>query len=464
MEVVNMALQFRGAHDPLFTDMNLQIERGEKVLIVGPSGSGKSTLLNILSGLMPRAIDALLEADHMDLPDGGAVVFQDPDSQFTMPTIGEELAFIMENNQVHIDDMTSNALSALEAVGLRKPLETQISSLSGGMKQKLAIASALLQKADTFFLDEPTSMLDENTACSLWEMIQEVWEERTVVIVEHRVEHVWFRVDRIILLNDEGCIVASATPSEMLSDNREALDALGVWHPHSWQNAPRFTKSTDNGAPLLQINDLSINRVGSELLSVDDLHIPKGQWITLEGENGSGKSSFMMAVMKLMQTRGEVIFEDRPIRKTKQFQGALYPVFQNPELQFITNSVFDEVFINLEMHHDESAAEKKTGQVLSRMGLSHIKRLHPLEISTGQKRRLSVATALGGIPQIIFLDEPTFGLDARHTFKLLELIHELVEDGTTIIMITHDKEIKERYPSRRLKIHNGMLEEVGGGV
>ncbi|GAA3719411.1 ABC transporter ATP-binding protein [Salinicoccus jeotgali] len=464
MEVVNMALQFRGANAPLFTDMNLQIKEGEKVLIVGPSGSGKSTLLNILSGLMPRVIDALLEADHMDLLGEGAVVFQDPDSQFTMPTIGEELAFIMENNQVPVCDMTSNALSVLEAVGLEKPLDAQISSLSGGMKQKLSIASALLQKADTFFFDEPTSMLDENTACSLWETIQEVWEERTVVIVEHRVEHVWFRVDRIILLNDEGCIAASATPDDMLNDNREALDALGVWHPHSWQNAPRFAKSTGNGMPLLQIKGLSINRAGDELLNVDDLHISKGQWITLEGKNGSGKSSFMMAVMKLMQTRGEIIFEGRRIRKTKQFQGALYPVFQNPELQFITNSVFGEVLINLEMHYDEAEAERKTGEVLSRMGLSHIKRLHPLEISTGQKRRLSVATALGGIPQIIFLDEPTFGLDARHTFKLLELMHELVEGGTTIIMITHDKEIKERYPSRRLQIHDGIMKEVGSGV
>ncbi|MFC3419660.1 ABC transporter ATP-binding protein [Salinicoccus hispanicus] len=460
--VRNLRLKFPEAQARLFTDLDLKIEDEEKVLIVGPSGSGKSTLLNVLGGLIPNVINVPMKADQLALPDSAAYVFQDPDAQFTMPTVAEELAFVMENRQVRAEDMDQQLKEALGTVGLDVDPITAIQTLSGGMKQKLAIASALLQQADTLFLDEPTSMLDDGSASHLWETIQQMWKGRTVVIIEHRVEDIWDKVDRVILMDDAGRIDRMACPDEMLKNHRDALDAFGVWHPESWCNAPEFSEIEAQPDVLLEARHLMVNRGSRQLLTIDALDIRKGEWITLEGDNGTGKTSLLLALMRLIPSKGDVLFKNRKVRKPKHYGGALYPVFQNPELQFITNTVFDEVFINLELHFDKGEAERRAGALLDRLGLGKVGHLHPLEISTGQKRRLSVATAAGGIPEIIILDEPTFGLDQRHAFRLLEMLHDMVKSGTTIIMITHDEEIKVRYPSRRLRIEEGKLVEEAG--
>ncbi|MCG1008758.1 ATP-binding cassette domain-containing protein [Salinicoccus sp. ID82-1] len=460
--VKNLRLKFPEAQARLFTDLELTIEDKEKVLIVGPSGSGKSTLLNVLGGLIPNVIDVPMKADQLELPNSGAYVFQDPDSQFTMPTVAEELAFIMENRQVEREDMDQRIVQILSTVGLDIDPAAAIHTLSGGMKQKLAIASALLQQADTLFLDEPTSMLDEGSAEHLWETIQQMWDGRTVVIIEHRVENIWDKVDRVILMDDQGRIDRIGPPDEMLENHRDALDAFGVWHPESWHNAPRLPEIKAQSDVLLEARDLVVRRGKRQLLTIDALDIWKGEWITLEGDNGTGKTSLLLALMKLIPSDGDIQFKIKKVKKQKHYNGALYPVFQNPELQFITNTVFDEVFINLELHFDREEAKQKADALIERLGLGKVRHLHPLEISTGQKRRLSVATAAGGIPEIIILDEPTFGLDQRHAFRLLQMLHDMVKSGTTIIMITHDEEIKIRYPSRRLRIEDGTLMEGGG--
>lgn len=459
--VEKLRLKFPEAQSRLFTDLDLKIDDGEKVLIVGPSGSGKSTLLNVLGGLIPNVIHVPMKAERLELPDSGAYVFQDPDAQFTMPTVSEELAFVMENRQVRVEEMDQQIRQALDMVGLDVTPDAAIQTLSGGMKQKLAIASALLQQADTLFLDEPTSMLDDGSAAHLWETIQEMWTGRTVVIIEHRVEDIWDKVDRVILMNDAGQIDRMAAPDEMLKIHRDALDAFGVWHPESWNNAPELSQIEPQSDVLLEARNLRVKRGKRQLLGIDDLTINKGEWITLEGDNGTGKTSLLLALMKLISSEGDVYFKSRRVKQPKHYKGALYPVFQNPEMQFITNTVFDEIFINLELHYDKAEAEERTEALLKRLGLKKVRHLHPLEISTGQKRRLSVATAAGGIPEIIILDEPTFGLDQRHAFRLLEMLHDMVRSGTTIIMITHDEEIKARYPSRRLRIEACTLMEGG---
>lgn len=461
IEVEKLRLKFPESESSLFTGLDLKIGKGEKVLIVGPSGSGKSTLLNVLGGLIPDTITIPMKADRLELPESSAYVFQDPDSQFTMPTVAEELAFVLENRQVPKEEMKRLFIEALDMVGLDVAPERAIQTLSGGMKQKLAIASALLQQADTLFLDEPTSMLDGRSAAHLWDTVRAMWDELTVVIIEHRVEALWHRVDRVILIDDAGGIACSAPPGEMLEEHRRLLDRYGVWHPHSWEAAPHLPKIAPQSSTLMEAKNLSIRRGGRNLLTVDSLRIGKGEWITLEGHNGTGKSSLLLALMKLIPSGGRVFFGGSRVSRTRHLDGRVYPVFQNPELQFITNRVFDEVFINLEMHHDDRTARRETNALLERFGLGHVAHLHPLEISTGQKRRLSVATAAGGVPEVIIFDEPTFGLDQRHAFGLLTMIHDMVKRGTSVIMITHDAEIMKRYPSRRLKIEGGRLVERG---
>lgn len=459
MDIANLRLRFDGEEENLFHGLDIRVEEGEKVLLLGPSGSGKSTLLNIMGGLIPRVIEIPMKADRLQISDDGAYVFQDPDSQFTMPTVGEELGFVLENKGVRQSEMKQKFTAVLEAVGLDVSFGKDIQELSGGMKQKLAIASALLQDSHTLFLDEPASMLDEESARHVWDTVESIWDNRTVVIIEHRVEYIWDKMDRVILMDDSGGIVCQGTPEDMLTNHGKLLTAFGVWHPRSWENAPVFQRAKSSEQTLLEAQSLDVRRGEDTILKVDRLKIRKGEWVTIEGANGTGKTSLLLALMKLIPSAGGLYYRGKKIRKTKDIAGGVYPVFQNPELQFITNKVFDEVFINLEMHFDKTEAMRQTGKILEKFGLSAVSHLHPLEISTGQKRRLSVATAAGGVPEIIMLDEPTFGLDQRQTFRMLELFSEMTGAGTSIVMITHDEEIKRRYPSRRLLIEDGRLTE-----
>lgn len=459
IDIKKLNLKFPEAPSKLFTDLNISVKSGEKILLLGPSGSGKSTLLNVMGGLIPQVIHTPMKAETLNIPKNNAYVFQDPDSQFTMPTVAEELAFILENRSIPKENMELMMMEALGQTGLDVPLTLNINNLSGGMKQKLAIASALLQKPDTLFLDEPTSMLDDESAASLWNVIEGIWGDRTVVIVEHRVDYIWDKVDRVILMNDSAQIIHEGKPDDVLKHHKQLLNDYGVWHPDSWQDAPVFDLIKPDNEALLELKNLHIERRGMDILNVDHLTIKKGEWVTLEGKNGTGKSSLLSAIMKLIPVDGAVYYKSKRIKKTKQFAGEVYPVFQNPELQFITYKVFDEIFINMEPHFEYTEAVRQTEIILKQMGLNSVAHLHPLEISTGQQRRLSVATALGGVPKVLLLDEPTFGLDQKHAFRLLRMFHEMTAVGTTIIMITHDENIKIRYPGRRLIIENQMLRE-----
>lgn len=454
--IKDLRLKFPDAKERLFTDLSLDIKTHEKVLLVGPSGSGKSTLINVMGKLIPNTIEIPMKATEIT-SSKGAYVFQDPDSQFTMPTVKEELAFVLENQNIPRKEMDQMFEQVLQTVGLNIESSQPINTLSGGMKQKLAIASALLQDADTLYLDEPTSMLDSESALHLWQTIVNVWRDKTVVIVEHRVEYIWDIVDRVILMNDKGEIVYTGDAATCLKEYRELLDAFGVWHPLSWENAPEFKREEKTGEIILQLHDLEINRGKKEILSVPKLNVSKGEWITLEGENGSGKTSLLLAIMKLIKSQGDIIFLDKKINKTKEYKGKVFPVFQNPELQFMTNSVIEEVQINYELSEKNEVAKEKAMSLLKMFGIEHLQELHPLEISTGQKRRLSVATAMSKVPKVLLFDEPTFGLDQVSTFNLLKIFNTLVNNGVTIIMITHDENIKKRYPSRRLIIDSRLL-------
>lgn len=462
IEIENLRLKFPEAEERQFDRLNIKISKGEKVLLLGPSGSGKSTLLNLLGGNIPRSMDIPFKADVLKVDAKAAYVFQDPDSQFTMPTVGEELAFILENRSIPRPEMDGMMEDALRAVGLSVEFTMSINDLSGGMKQRLAIASALLQGAGTLLLDEPTSMLDEAAVTDLWGTLQDVWHDKTVVIVEHRVNEIWNKVDRVILMDADGRLIIDEAPETVMKNHIGLLNDYGVWHPHSWDYAPVFEKVVPHDEVVIELGDLKLIRGGSTLLNIDALTVKKGEWLTIEGKNGTGKTSLMLAIMKLIKSEGQVHVNGRRVKKTKDIAGTVYPVFQNPELQFITNKVFDEVFINLEMHYPRDEAERRCAALLERIGLRHVGHLHPLEISTGQKRRLSVVTAAGGVPEVIIFDEPTFGLDQKLSFELLKMFHELIEEGVTVIMITHDSEIKKRYPMRRLIIEEGRLKEIRG--
>ncbi|WP_412520096.1 ABC transporter ATP-binding protein [Staphylococcus simulans] len=454
----NLRLKYPNAPDKIFDGLDIEIPDKQKVLLLGPSGCGKSTLLNVLSGIVPNLIELPMKYDALEVDLNSGVIFQDPDTQFCMPKVYEELAFVLENKQVPRKEMDALIQQALASVDLEVGPKQTVHQLSGGMKQKLAIAETVLQEADTLFLDEPTAMLDVDATEDLWNQIKDMWQDQTVLIVEHKVEHIWEHVDRVILMNHHGNIIADNTPDVILKQHEDLLTEYGVWHPNAWKHAPQATLSPNKDiSPRFKYINGEVIRGKKTLIQVPELAIGDGEWITITGKNGAGKTTLLESMMQLIKYRGDMSYDGKALHKIKEAAQHMYLVYQNPELQFITNSVYEEIFINF----SGDTAKAETEKLIALLNLEAVHDHHPFELSMGQKRRLSVATALSSRADIILLDEPTFGLDSHNTFNLLDLFQQRVAQGQTIIMVTHDPNIIERYPTRRIELRDHLLcEEV----
>lgn len=236
IQLENIVLTYPQSDNLLFDELSVTVQKGEKVLLLGPSGCGKSTLLQVMAGLIPRAVEVPFKSDVATIPAEAGIVFQDPDSQFCMPYVDEELAFVLENRQVAREDMPAYIASLLKRVGLDVAPHTAISTLSQGMKQRLAIASALALEADVLFLDEPTALFDPEGTVAVWETVKQCTEAQTIVIVEHKITHILNFITRIILFNAAGEIIADGAPDRIWQTYEEAFDEYGIWHPHSWKH------------------------------------------------------------------------------------------------------------------------------------------------------------------------------------------------------------------------------------
>ncbi|MBS3509576.1 ABC transporter ATP-binding protein, partial [Staphylococcus aureus] len=265
LKVSDLRLKYPSGQRKIFDHLNITIQDKEKVLLLGPSGCGKSTLLNVLSGIVPNLIELPMKYDELIVDPLSGVIFQDPDSQFCMPKVYEELAFVLENRQVPREDMDALIINALNMVNLNVTPETYIKDLSGGMKQKLAIVETILQQSKTLFLDEPTAMLDVQATEDLWTKLIELWEDQTVVIVEHKVKHIWNHVDRVILMDYNGNIIADECPEIILQKYVHLLSEYGVWHPRAWEFAPSRVDFPTTNSHLLQFKNGRIMRGKSTL-------------------------------------------------------------------------------------------------------------------------------------------------------------------------------------------------------
>jgi len=441
------------------TSLDLAIEPGERVLLLGASGSGKSTLLQAMAGVLggddegDQSGELLLDGRSPAGQRGRVgLLLQDPDSQIILPRVGDDVAFGCENLGVPREEIWRRVPRALAAVGLELPFDHSTSELSGGQKQRLALAGVLAMQPGLLLLDEPTANLDEDGVGEVREAVGRMLEQTaaTFIVVEHRVE-VWRSlVNRVIVLSASGGVLADGHPDAVLADQGESLAESGVWVPEHPPQQPE--RSWVPGDSLMGAIDLSIGR--SAHAPVRDglgLEIPGGSATVITGPNGAGKSTLGLTLAGLLPpVAGEVRATETlragageyPIRwKSRELLTRIGTVFQHPEHQFLATRVSDELAIGPRaLKLPETEVQHRVDGLLQRLRLDHLAAANPFTLSGGEKRRLSVATALATRPRMLVLDEPTFGQDSRTWQELVALLAELMREGTALVAVTHDRQ------------------------
>ena len=505
----NFSFQYRAQKRPTLTDINLEIYPGERVLIAGPSGSGKSTLAGCINGLNPfsnpGACTGTLTVDGVDAPHSSlfelsahvGTVLQDPDGQFIGLTVGEDIAFALENSCTPQDEMHAITRHAAELVGIENHLGYAPHELSGGQKQRVSLAGVMVDQVKILLFDEPLANLDPATGKQAIELIDEIQKktDTTVLIIEHRLEDVlWRNVDRIVLVNG-GTILADLRPDELLSGSllaengiREplyvtALRYAGVditpdKHPahvdslvlddadtqklRDWFTARPRPAAQPEREPLLEVKDLSFGyQKGQQTLRDVSFSIGKGEMVSIVGRNGAGKSTLSKLICGFeTPDAGEIFLNGKPlaeenIRRRAQHIGY---VMQNPNQMISKTMIYEEVALGLQRSGlTEEQIREKVEATLRVCGLYPFRNWPISALSFGQKKRVTIASVLVLDPELILLDEPTAGQDFRHYTDIMEFLRGLNARGVTVVMITHDMHLMLEYTRRALVFCDGRL-------
>jgi energy-coupling factor transport system ATP-binding protein len=510
IEARNLRVKYPGRKLAALGSLNLQIEEGETVLLLGASGCGKSTLALTLNGLIPHEIGQILEGSVTvagrntqkvsvaELTQKVGIVFQDPESQFATLTVEDELAFGLENLCCPPAEMDARIDRALSLVGMQYARHRRTTQLSGGEKQRIAIASLLVMEPSILVFDEPTANLDPVGTQEVFQLIRELKKQGTytILIIEHKLDDLLDLLDRVIVLNDTGSVLVEGTPQHVFGEHIELLQQHGVWIPQivslfqrlreqgvmlpvlplQYEDAIEALKTLDlkqakqgevsiqeptaeTQTTVLEVRDLHYQQSGHTILDHLSFSIPQGDFLAVVGSNGAGKTSLVQHLVGILAAgSGHVHLRGQDVSKIQASKLLLEVgyVFQNPEHQFITASVADEVRYSLKvLKRPVAECEQVTDDLLERFRLKRLARANPFTLSHGEKRRLSVATMLAVGQQILILDEPTFGQDQQNAEKLLELLVQLHVEGRTIIVVTHDMSLVARYAHHVLVLDQG---------
>ncbi|GLY27080.1 ABC transporter ATP-binding protein [Kineosporia sp. NBRC 101731] len=465
--------------------LDLRVEPGERVLLLGASGAGKSTLLAGLAGLLdPEETGgdeegALLldgvqarRARQEAVQDGQALtglLLQDPQAQTVLARCGDDVAFGLENHAV--SDIWPRVRKALEGVGFPYDLAHPTGRLSGGERQRLALAGVLALDPGLLLLDEPTAMLDPEGADLVRRTIATVLELTGAgcILVEHRVQPWLPFIDRVVVLEPGGGVYADGPPDQVFDEQASSLVAAGVWVPGGrpeWRTrvSGEVLHDHERGLPLLTAEKLAARRPGQAEPPVRDvdLTVRAGRALAVTGPNGAGKSTLALALAGLTApAAGDLTASERLAKglgphphawKAGQLVSRIGTVFQDPQHQFVAPTVAGELAVGPERvaAQGKSWWQRQPGghasaigseEILQRLRLDHLARANPYTLSGGEQRRLSVATVLATAPDVLVLDEPTFGQDARTWTELTTLLLELLGEGRAVVAATHDLDL-----------------------
>jgi energy-coupling factor transport system ATP-binding protein len=472
--------------------LDVSVEPGERVLLAGPSGAGKSTLLAGLAGLLDT--DQAGETEGTLLVDDAppvrvreriGMVFQDPETQLVMARAGDDVAFGLENHAVPTDEIWPRVDAALARAGFPYGRDHPTGRLSGGEKQRLVLAGIIALEPSLLLLDEPTANLDPDGAALVRSTIAQLVEDRgtTLIVVDHRVEDWLDLVDRVIVLDRQGELLADGPAAAVFVRETDRLTAAGVWTPRPLSVERR--PSPADGEELLVGERLAYAYPGAGRDAISDASVclRSGEIVAVTGPNGSGKSTLAMLLAGLLPptegaarmgaglgdrvralTGGRVRLTprilSRPLHRwrARDLVCAVGTVFQNPEHQFLTGTVRAELALG------PRVAGRAAGEVraivdalLERLHLAHVADANPFTLSGGEKRRLSVATALASKPAVLVLDEPTFGQDRRTWLEMVDLLGELRDTGHALCCVSHDLDFVAALADRQIAVQAGTV-------
>ena len=505
----DFSFQYRAQKQPTLRHINLDIYPGERVLIAGPSGSGKSTLGSCLNGLIPSSypgtVTGSLTVDGVDAPKAGVfalsrhvgTVLQDPDGQFIGLTVGEDIAFALENDCMPQPPMREAVDRVAALVGVEHHLGHAPHELSGGQKQRVSLAGVMVDEVKVLLFDEPLANLDPATGKQAIELIDDIQRRTgaTVVIIEHRLEDVlWRSVDRIVLMN-EGEILADMRPDELLStsllaDNgiREPLyltalryagvaitpekkpahvdslrlDEADTARLRAWFEARLPEPPPPEKPVLLEARGLGFGYTRERRVLTDvSFTIRRGEMLAIVGRNGAGKSTLSKLVCGFeTPDEGTLLFEGRDIGGDSIRERAAHIgyVMQNANQMISKTMIFDEVALGLAaLGLSEAETRARVEDTLRVCGLYPFRNWPISALSFGQKKRVTIASVLAMGPELIILDEPTAGQDFKHYTEIMEFLRGLNAQGVTVVMITHDMHLMLEYTPRALVFSEGRL-------
>jgi len=509
IEFKNFTFKYYSQQQPTLHNIDLKINQGEKILIVGPSGSGKSTLGHCLNGLIPfyykGVVDGELivkgnrtvDLDIFKLSKIIGTVLQDSDGQFVGLTVGEDIAFSMENDCTPQDEMKERVQKISEMVDMKKHLKSSPFELSGGQKQRTALAGVMIDDVDVLLFDEPLANLDPATGKQAIEIIDDIHRDsnKTIIIIEHRLEDVLYKhVDRIIVVND-GRIIADKIPHEIVASKtliengiREPLYVTALKYAgvnvstdmkpayletlllsekqkksvHDWYKSIEIYTDKNENEEILKMQDITFS-YEKDIHVLEDINITikKGEILSIIGKNGAGKSTISKVLCGFEKPDlGSVFLQGQDIKgkSIKERAELIGVVMQNPNQMISQNLIYDEIALGLKLRDfSEEEIDEKVRKVLKISGLSPFIKWPISALSYGQKKRVTIASILALDPDIIILDEPTAGQDYRHYTEIMEFLLEVNKLGTTVIMITHDMHLMLEYTPRAIVLADGKI-------